>query len=212
MGKKESKPEPPPVEEKDDRWELSRNFGPKVHEFRAKLEELKHRPIDQAIPRPVHSSVYFRQLPQYQGMWTCLAIWTCILRKMPFTNPLTRLAFWVFGVDFIRSRTRWVSLPDENDMKQLRCFDRMFHMVKHRYGVRMPDFKNEWEDWYEMNKPAYRVAIPHEDGMDSWMRYIALNYRTYRLRPVKWEGKWEQEMCLNMDLHAPHTDHWLDIH
>ena len=213
MGKKESKPEPEPApEQQDERWELSRDFGPKTNEFKAKIRELQTRSPEASLPRPVHSSVYFRYLPHHQSFMFYLGVWTMVLRKMPFTNPLTRLAFWVLGVDLLRARIQWVGIADETDYKEMRCFDRLFNMMKMRQGLRVPDYYNEYEDWFEMNKPAYRVPVPHEYAMDSWMRFFAINYSAYKLRPVQWQGKWEQEMCLNMDLSAPHTDHWMDIH
>lgn len=213
MGNKESKAEPVlPPEEKDERWTLTRDFGPKIHEYKNKLNEILSRPLDEAVPRPVHSSIYFRNLPQYQGAVMYLAFWIVILRKMPFTSPGTRLLFWILGVDLVRSRSKWVGLADSEDLKEVRCFDRIYNQIKYRQGIRLPDYVDEHEDWYEMNKPAYRVPVGHEYSMDSWMRFFAMNYSKYKLRPVQWQGQWEQEMCLNMDLHAPHTDHWTDIH
>ena len=216
MGQKQSKQEQPaePLveEQKDERWELSRDLGPNMHDFSAKLLELKSKRVDDLVPRPVHVSGYFRELPQYQGWWFYLGVWGVFLRKMPFTNPLVRLYFWILGLDLLRSRMKWYSLIDDMNLKEVRCFDMIYHRLTTRYGVRLPDFKNEWEDWYDMNKPAYRVPVPHEYSMDSWMRFLAINHNKYKLRPVQWNGKWEQEIVLNMDVHAPHTDHWGDIH
>lgn len=216
MGKGQSKaastPLEPKKEEKDDRWELKRDFGPKYQEYNAKVNEIKSRPLSESVKRPVHSSVYFRGLPQFQSWWFHIGVWALVLRKMPFTNPLVRMYFWLVGIDLIRGRIKWVGVVDKDDLKEAKCFDRIYHQITTRYGIRVPDFKEEWEDWYDMNKPAYRVPVGHEYNMDSWMRYLAFNHSKYMLKPVQWNGDWEQEISLNMDLHAPHADHWLDIH
>ena len=61
-GKKSKEPEPAPVEV-DERWDLSRGFGPKYDEFFAKLREQKNANLDRVIPRPVHVSNLNRLWP-----------------------------------------------------------------------------------------------------------------------------------------------------
>eukprot|EP00360_Condylostoma_magnum_P001492 CAMPEP_0168316586 /NCGR_PEP_ID=MMETSP0210-20121227/16859_1 /TAXON_ID=40633 /ORGANISM="Condylostoma magnum, Strain COL2" /LENGTH=117 /DNA_ID=CAMNT_0008299831 /DNA_START=299 /DNA_END=652 /DNA_ORIENTATION=+ len=116
------------------------------------------------------------------------------------------------GFDYIRSGAiRFQSWTDA-DKREIQCFDRINYLLNVRQSYRKPDFVYEHEDWFDMNKPAYRVTVPHEYTMDSWMRYFAVNRNQFKNIPVQWNGDWEQELFLNMDLHAPHADHWLDIH
>lgn len=213
MGGKGSKePEPAPVVEVDERWDLSRGFGPKYDEFFAKLREHKDANLDRTIPRPVHVSNLNRLWPIQQAWYYHVGLIALVFRKMPFTNPFMRVYMVVLGVDLCRGRLRYSGVIEDRDMKEIRTFDRMWWHLRNRVTLRMPDFHQEYEDWYDLNKPAYRVPITHENSFDSWMRYFAINRHLYRLRPVQWNGDFEQEMCLNMDLSAPHTDHWLNIH
>jgi hypothetical protein len=105
-----------------------------------------------------------------------------------------------------------MGIADKDDMKEVVTFPLMAFRLRNRCALRVPDYVMEHEDWFEMNKPAYRVPISHERSFDSWMRYFLINRKQYALRPTQWNGDWEQELHLNMDLHAPHADHWLDIH
>ena len=131
---------------------------------------------------------------------------------MPFTNPIMRVYFVILGLDLLRGRSRYVGVMDDADINELRQFDLLWNQVRYKTGYRAPDYKMEWEDWFEMNKPGYRMPVSHEQSFNSWMRYFLINKHVYRLRPVQWDGNFEQEMCLNMDLHAPHADHWLSVH
>lgn len=211
MGGKKSKPEEP-KELKDERWELSRGLGPNMEAFSSKLEEGARASLDEALPRPVHSSVYWRPLPQYQSFALHFGAFWFVYRKLPFTNPVIRVMFFAAGIDYVRFRREWHSLLSFEDLKEVRTFDRMYEVLFTRIAKRVPNFTMEHEDWYDMNKPAYRLPVNQEQSMDSWMRYFIINRKKYGLRPTKWHGEWEQENCLNMDLHAPHADHWLDIH
>mmetsp|Transcript_589 Transcript_589/g.928 ORF Transcript_589/g.928 Transcript_589/m.928 type:complete len:212 (+) Transcript_589:5657-6292(+) len=211
MGGKKSKPEEP-KEPKDERWELSRGFGPNIAKFSAKLEEKGNLPIDEALPRPIHSSTYWRTLPQYQSLALHFGAFWFIYRKLPFTNPVVRVLIMLAGIDYVRFRKDWHSLLTHEDIKEVRTFDRIYQALYRRTLLRVPDFVEESEDWYDMNKPAYRLPVNQEQSLDSWMRYFIINRKKYGLRPTQWHGEWEQENCLVMDLHAPHADHWLDIH
>jgi hypothetical protein len=211
MGGKESKPEPP-KETKDERWELSRGFGSNIHAYNSKLAERRLLPLDEALPRPVHSSVYWRQWPQFQSFYLHFGAFWLIYRKMPFTNPVVRVFIFLAGIDYVRFRKEWHSLLTFDSMKEVRCFDRMYEALFRRTAERVPDFTLEHEDWYDMNKPAYRLPVNVEQSMDSWMRYFAINRKKFGLRATQWHGEWEQENCLVMDVHAPHSDHWMDIH
>ncbi|CAG9331507.1 unnamed protein product [Blepharisma stoltei] len=213
MGKKQSKDqsmEAPP--EPDNRVVLTRGFGPKYQEAAAKWHELRTKPLEQQMPRPIHSSGYWRDLPQMQSWFAWGMIWFQVFRKLPFTNPMVRVMFFVIGLDCWRARQDYWTILSQDDLNEIRQFDLMYHYLFKRRPARMPNYTDEWEDWYEMNKPAYRVPVPHEYSLDSWMRFFALNRKKYGLRDTQWHGEWEQEMCLNMDLHAPHADHWLEVH
>lgn len=214
MGKKQSKEQTLeiPQPQKDDRWVLSRSFGPKYQEFNAKYKEIRDRPMEQKVPRPIHSSGYYTQMPQNQHFFMHVAIVLGVFRKLPFTNPMVRVIFLISSLDFLRYRTQYWSIMHNDDINQIKQFDLMFYHMFKRRGLRLPDTTFEWEDWYQMNKPAYRVAIPHEYALDDWMRFFLFNRQKYGLKPTQWHGEWEQEICLNMDLHAPHADHWLDLH
>ena len=84
------------------------------------------------------------------------------------------------------------------------------------YFVQLPlryhDFHYESEDWYDMNKPPYRMPVPLESGWNRWMTNLIM-INVYKKESIQWNGDFEQEMHLNMDLHGPHDgDGWLDIH
>jgi hypothetical protein len=184
MGKKQSKEEePPPPAPVDGRWELSRNFGPKYDEYFAKQAELTFkRPED--IPRPVHVSNLNRFWPVIQGWYFHLGLLGFVFRKMPFTNPLVRMYFFILGVDLCRGRIRYMGIADKDDMKEVVTFPLMAFRLRNRCAMRVPDYVMEHEDWFEMNKPAYRVPISHERSFDSWMRYFLINRKQYALRPT----------------------------
>ena len=61
-GKKSKEPEPEPVQT-DERWDLSRGWGPKYDEFFSKMRELRSGNVDRHVPRPVHVSCLNRLWP-----------------------------------------------------------------------------------------------------------------------------------------------------
>lgn len=212
MGKVFSKGQPkePPKEPetKDDRWPLSRLRTSKWSEYWAKKAELQNREVS----RPIGNSTYWRELPIYQAWWFHIGLIAFVFRKMPFTNPFARVLFFLLGVDLCRARTMYVTLSSHESRKYYQQFDRLHEILTKTTTLRWPDYKEESEDWYEMNKPAYRVPVPWEYTLDAYMRFFIINAKKFGQRPVEWEGKWEQEIDLNMDLYAPHADHWYSIH
>ncbi len=214
MGKSASKPEQPPVEEKpvDKREVLTRNFGENYKAYWNRLESLENQPFEDTLKRPVHSSVYWRELSHYQGMFTYLAFFFVIMRKLPFTNPAVRVSIWLLGMDIVRSRSKYLSRISEDEINELSCFDLMKEKILTWKVLRMPDFFEEHEDWFEFNKPAYRVPIGLENNPDALARFIFVSSHKYAERVSAWHGEWEQENALVMDLQAPHADYWLTHH
>lgn len=214
MGKSQSKDKEAPKEvpaepvEKDNRWELSRKRTAKYGEYFSKQAEIYAK----ELKRPIGNSTYWRELPFYQGYWGSLALIAVFWRKLPFTNPFARVLMLLLGVDACRSRARNITLANWETTKTRKQFDVMHRMLTLQRELRLPDYEEEWEEWYLMNKPAYRVPVPWEYTLSSYMRFYLVNRKKYGLRNVEWEGNWEQEISLNMDLYAPHADHWLTVH
>ena len=198
--------------EVDKRENLTRNFGEKYEAYYNRLTAINSQPIEALLKRPIHSSVYWRELPQVQGFYTYVAFLFLVLRKLPFTNPMVRVGFWIVGVDIVRQRSKDLVAISEDDINEISCFDLLKEKLTTWKGLRSPDFKEECEDWYEFNKPAYRVPIGYESSPDSLARWLFINRNKYGERPVQWHGEWEQENALVMDLMAPHADHWLTHH
>ena len=123
-----------------------------------------------------------------------------------------RVGFFILGYNIFRDRRINFGVSSIEDIKEARQFDMIYKKLFFREPIRLPDFTFEEEDWYDMNKPGYRVPVSWEYSFDSWMRFLIINRKKYEARPVQWNGKWEQENTLNIDLHAPHSDHWLSIH
>jgi hypothetical protein len=79
--------------EVDKRENLTRNFGEKYEAYYNRLTAINSQPIEALLKRPIHSSVYWRELPQVQGFYTYVAFLFLVLRKLPFTNPMVRVGF-----------------------------------------------------------------------------------------------------------------------
>jgi hypothetical protein len=213
MGKSESKPkpaeEPPAV---DNREPLSRHFGEKYTEYWTRMDALNAVPLEERLKRPVHSSVYWRDLAWHQGFWTHFGILFLIMRKLPFTNPAVRVSLWIIGVDLCRSRSKYLVRLTEDDLNEFSTFYMLRKKLTTWTALRIPDFHEEDEDWHLLNKPAYRTPVGLEFSGDAVARFLFVNYPKFKERNVKWHGEWEQENALVMDLAAPHSDHWLTHH
>jgi hypothetical protein len=213
MGKSGSKPEKKPEEKPvDNRELLSRKFGEKYSEYWNRLDQLEALPIEDTLKRPVHSSLYWRDLPMYQGLLTYFGLLVLVMRKLPFTNPAVRVGIWLIGIDMCRSCSRRVARISEDEVNELSCFYMLKEKLTTWKGIRNPDFTEEDEDWHLFNKPAYRVPVGMEFSPDTLARFLFVNMRKFEQRNTEWHGEWEQENALTMDLHAPHADYWLTHH
>jgi hypothetical protein len=200
------------TEIKDDREILTRNFGEKYHAYFNKIDSFIEGPVENILKRPIHSSVYWREMPYYQGTITGILFLFVIMRKLPFTNPAVRIGCWILGIDIARTRRNYFAPMTDDVINELNQFDLIKQKVLSWTGIRTPDYYLEYEDWYMFNKPAYRVPVGMEQNPDAFFRYTFLNMKKYEERPVKWHGHWEQENALNLDLQAPHADSWLTTH
>ncbi|OMJ73563.1 hypothetical protein SteCoe_27727 [Stentor coeruleus] len=213
MGKSGSKQkEPVQAEVVDNREALSRNFGEKYNEYWNRLEAIENIPIEDSVKRPVRNSTYWKDWPMYQGFFTYTAFLLLVMRKLPFTNPYIRVSCWVIGIDIARSRALKLTRYSEDHLNELSCFPLLKRKLLKWKSLRSPDFTLEYEDWFLFNKPAYRVPIGLENNADALARYIFVSRNKFKERVVPWNGEWEQENPLVMDLNAPHTDYWLTHH
>ena len=196
----------------DKRDALSRKFSDNYKAYFNRLAAIGSVPIEDRMKRPIHSSVYFREFPLFQTAVCSLGFLFLVLRKLPLVNPAARVIVFLYGVDWFRGRAKFLHQVTEDDINEISCFDLMKEKLLTWKGIRLPDFVLEHEDWYIFNKPAYRVPVGYEASPDSLARYVFLNRARYAQRDTKWHGEWEQENALNMDVKAPHNDHWLTPH
>lgn len=210
MGKTE--PDPSASKEVDNRTPLTRNFGEKYNQFMNRVKEIDAIPFADRFKRPVRNSTIWRQFPDYQGMNSRVALLFFVLRKLPLTNPTARVLMLAIGFDYCHARASTCYVQTDEDINDLKNFYLMYEKVTTWTALRTPSFVMEHEDWHRMNKPAYRTPAGYEYNMDVLFRFLFVNFAKYHPRPVKWNGEWEQENCLVLDIYAPHNDHWFTLH